>query len=291
VIVEDLVSPDVSYISASDGCIHTIDPDTGEGKVTCELGSLPAGSSATVQVVVSTPFNFRGTIGNSASVSGSELDINNTNNSTFITSQVVPTLTAYCNDFETGAGQEWSNTAISISPYGRVFLGDFSNEAATLRLKDLPVHTQLQYIFDLYVIRSWDGNEIYYDNFGVKAGPDRWKIDIDGQEIKITSFSNMVTQNYRQSYPADYPFGDYLPQTAAEEVNSLGYTHNNLPMDSVYRINSVIQHNQENLALSLTAFGLQSKTDESWGIDNICIEVSYTALLYKNSIFIPLVRK
>jgi len=107
----------------------------------------------------------------------------------------------------------------------------------------------------------------------------------------VTSFSNMVAQNFKQSYPADYPFGNYLAQTSAEEVNSLGYTNNNLPMDSVYRINSVIDHSQENLSLSFSAFGLQSKNDESWGIDNICIEVSYSGLLFENSIFIPLVSK
>jgi uncharacterized repeat protein (TIGR01451 family) len=291
VVVEDNVSPDVNFISASEGCIHTTDPTTGDEKVSCPIGTIPVGSSSTVQVVVSTPYNFKGTIGNSASVSGSELDLNSSDNSVFITSQVVKTFTAYCNDFNNGAGPEWTNLAIAVSPYGRVFLGDFTNESTTLSITDLPVHTQLQFVFDLYVIRSWDGNEIYTDNLGLKAGPDRWKIDIDGQELKVTSFSNMVNQDMKQSYPADYPFGNYPPQTSAEEVNSLGYTYKNLPMDSVYRINSVVDHSQENFSLSLSAFGLQPKTDESWGIDNICVEVSYSALLYKNLIFIPLVRK
>ena len=291
VVVEDNISPDVNYISASEGCTHTTDPETGDEKVSCQIETIPVGSNATVQVIVSTPYNFKGTIGNSASVSGSELDLISSDNSVFITSQVVQTYTAYCNDFQSGSGPEWSNMAVSASPNGHIFLGDFSNETTILNLNDLPVHTQLQFIFDLYVIRSWDGNEIYTDNFGMKAGPDRWKIDIDGQELKVTSFSNMVSQNFKQSYPADYPFGNYLPQTSANAVNSLGYTYNNFPMDSVYQINSLIDHNQEELTLSLSAFGLQPKNDESWGIDNICVEVSYLALLYKNSIFIPLVSK
>ncbi len=291
VVVEDEISPDVNYISASDGCIYTIDPDTGDENVSCQIETIPAGSSSTVQVVVSTPYTFKGTIGNTASVSGSEIDMNSSDNSIFITSQVVETFTTYCNDFESGAGSEWNNAVISVSPNGQVFLGDFSNETTTLNLVDLPVHTQLRFVFDLYIIRSWDGNEIYTDNYGVKAGPDRWRIDIDGQELKETSFSNMVSQNFKQSYPADYPFGDYLAQTTADEVNSLGYTYNNLAMDSVYRFNSIINHNQEDFSLSLSAFGLQPKSDESWGIDNICIEVSYSSLLYENSIFIPLVSK
>jgi uncharacterized repeat protein (TIGR01451 family) len=291
VIVEDHVSPDVYYISSSQGCTHSTNPDTGEEKVTCEIETIPAGSSTTIQMVVSTPYDFKGTIGNSASVTATQLDLDSSDNSVFITSQVVKTYTVYCNEFNAGAGSEWSNPAISVSPFGRIFLGDFSNETTTLTLDDLPVHTQLQYVFDLYVIRSWDGNEIYTDNFGVKAGPDRWKIDIDGQELKVTSFSNMVAQNFKQSYPADYPFGNYPPQTSADEVNTLGYTYHNFPMDSVYRINSLIDHAEENFSLSLSAFGLQSKNDESWGIDNLCIEVSYSALLYKNLLFIPIVNK
>jgi uncharacterized repeat protein (TIGR01451 family) len=291
VVVEDNVSPDVNYISSSQGCIFSADPDTGEEKVTCEIETIPAGSSTTIQMVVSTPYDFKGTIGNSASVTATELDLDSSDNSVFITSQVVKTYTVYCNDFNAGAGPEWSNLAISVTPFGRIFLGDFSNETTTLILDDLPVHTQLQYVFDLYVIRSWDGNEIYTDNFGVKAGPDRWKMDIDGQEFKVTSFSNMVDQNYKQSYPSDYPFGSYPPQTSADEVNTLGYTYHNIPMDSVYRINSLIDHAQEDFSLSLSAFGLQSKNDESWGLDNLCIEVSYSALLYKNLLFIPIVNK
>jgi hypothetical protein len=46
-----------------------------------------------------------------------------------------------------------------------VFLGEFGSQAITLTLQDLPDHSLVTITFDLYLIRSWDGNTL------VNTGP------------------------------------------------------------------------------------------------------------------------
>jgi len=79
--------------------------------------------------------------------------------------------TVYTNDFSSGAGSAWSNTSTSDAPNGQSFLGQFGNTNTTLTLDGLAAHNSVTISFDLYVIRSWDGNS--YAN-----GPDIWGINI-----------------------------------------------------------------------------------------------------------------
>ena len=72
--------------------------------------------------------------------------------------------TVYFNDFQGAVGGEWSQTSITAAPNpdyagNRKFLGEFGNNVVSLTLNNLPTHTQLSLSFQLYLIRSWDGND------------------------------------------------------------------------------------------------------------------------------------
>ena len=83
-----------------------------------------------------------------------------------------PAGVVYANDFEAGAGPEWSSPLTRTTPSGRRFLGEFGAAAVTLSLACLPAHTQIDVALDLLVIRSWDGNEATLPDHGGPIGPD-----------------------------------------------------------------------------------------------------------------------
>lgn len=82
VTISDTLPAGVAFVSASAGC------SSAAGTVTCNLGGLASGSSASVTIVVrpSSP----GTITNTASVTGGEPDPNPANNSASSTTTVKP---------------------------------------------------------------------------------------------------------------------------------------------------------------------------------------------------------
>lgn len=165
----------------------------------------------------------------------------------------------YENDFEDGAGLEWSDPSTEITPSGERFLGQFASDAITLTLSNLPTHNQVRITFDLYLIRSWDGNNTDF-------GPDIWELSLDGNSILLTTFSNFDAS--RQAYPGSYPGGDFPPRTGAAANNSLGYLWEGEPKDSTYHLTFVIDHTATDLE-ALFSGTLQVATDESWGLDNI----------------------
>lgn len=170
---------------------------------------------------------------------------------------------AYSNDFETSAGKEWSYKRIETSPTGRKFLGQFGNEAVILNLTNLGEHTQIRVTFELYIIRSWDGN----------INPDTWQFKVDGQTWLLTTFDNQdYYSDHFQAYPDLYPYGSHPPRTGAKENNTLGYEFDHRPMDAVYGFSFTIPHSSTNLELTFIANGLTPDfSDEGWGIDNITI--------------------
>jgi len=67
--------------------------------------------------------------------------------------------TIYFYDFEKKVSTEWSSSKTDMTPLGkRHFLGQFANETVTLFLEKLPLHKEVTLSFDLFIIRSWDGN-------------------------------------------------------------------------------------------------------------------------------------
>ncbi len=203
--------------------------------------------------------------------------------------------TVYFNDFQGAVGSEWSNTSVASAPnpdYGgtRLFLGEFGNGAVSLSLNELPTHGLTTVSFSLYLIRSWDGNATTVVN-GESIGPDHWTLNVEGGPTLLnTTFSNggTVGQAYAPTPFAagctgynlsGLPAGEYNPMTGASECYSLGYTFSSLSvtkeaMDSVYNLSFTFPHTSSSIMFNFGANGLQSLADESWGLDNVRVEVS-----------------
>jgi hypothetical protein len=179
----------------------------------------------------------------------------------------------YFNDFEDIVGAEWSSGKTDVTPSARArgFLGQFGDETVTLTLSDLSAHTQATVSFDLFILRSWDGNNQIH-------GPDIWQLKVDeGPTLLHTTFANVPPdiKDFNQAYPDDYPGGDYLPYTGAAEIKTLGYTEIPSPApDSVYRLNYTFAHTENILRLDFSGQGLQGIQDESWGLDNVNVTIS-----------------
>jgi len=197
--------------------------------------------------------------------------------------RLVPS-TVYFNDFESTVGSEWSNTTTSATPVGsRGFLGEFSNETASLSLTGLGQHNSITVSFDLYVISSWDGNStLETTEYGI-LGPDVWDLSVGDQSLIHTTFSNhfndsISSTSTRQAFRDAFGDGDYAAGTGAAETNTLGYMHpvqTSTPMDSVYHLTVTFDHLDSNLQIDFSALGLQGITDESWGLDNVTVEACY----------------
>ncbi len=191
----------------------------------------------------------------------------------------------YFNDFE-GAGPvgpEWSAPSADLTP-GTVshpvdrFLGQFGNEAVTLTLNDLPAaHTEVTVSFDLFVIRSWDGNGKY------GQGPDFWAVDegpvpqVPEDWDFVTTFSNWSGDD-NQCFPDPWDLGDHPPRTGALENDTLGFLYDPAVgdpyiQDSVYHRSVSIPHTGDTLTISFGALGLQELSDESWGLNDVRVEV------------------
>jgi hypothetical protein len=173
--------------------------------------------------------------------------------------------------------KKWSNTSTTLTPGTAEhpvdrFLGQLGNETLNLNLGCLPQHDQIILSFDLYIIDTWDGSRTGSggDTCGgwSTLGPDIWELSIDsGDTLLYTTFSNS-NRPYGQAYPAWYPDENHPARTGAEENNTLGYG-----WDSVYKLTFSFPHTANSLTLNFSGSGLQCLDDESWGIDNVKVEV------------------
>ncbi|MDX9910717.1 MAG: hypothetical protein RBS39_02675 [Phycisphaerales bacterium] len=176
----------------------------------------------------------------------------------------------YQNNFELESGlSEWSHTLVDTTPIGaRNFLGQFVNDTVTLSLDSLPAeHTELRITFDLYIIGTWDGNEL--------PGPDVWQLRVDGNTVVDTTFAvGDETSWRRQSYPViDGSGGLFQNRQGSMEDDTLGYTWNGFNRDSVFHLDIIIPHSGDTATLDFLAMGLQTALgDESWGIDNVLVQ-------------------
>ncbi len=177
--------------------------------------------------------------------------------------------TVYSNDFNTSAGPEWSDTHLAVSPnHTRTFLGRFGDDNVRLNLVALPEHCSVTVSFDLLIIGSWEGSTGYY------AGPDLWDLNasVPGDCCPVENLLHATFANCScryQSYPETYPNVFNPGLTGAEEINSLGYD-----LDSVYHMSFTFYHHQDALQLSFDGGPLlQVLEDESWGIDDIVVQV------------------
>jgi hypothetical protein len=145
------------------------------------------------------------------------------------------------------------------------------DESIQLSLNTLPAHTSLTVAFDLYVLKSWDGDNSVY-------GPDRSKLAISGGPTLLdTTFSNNFKTGVDLSLQ-DYPAVNSPPQTGASTVNRLGYGF--WFGDSTYHFSFTIPHNSGSVVFVFSSSMNEGKSepthstrDESWGLDNIRVTV------------------
>jgi len=169
----------------------------------------------------------------------------------------------YFNDFEgqPATWTEWSSQSQATTPLGgRKFLGVFSNATVALTLNGLAPGTPVNLDFDLFILRSWDGNS--------GPGPDYWSLSINGTTYLYTTFSNDFGGS--QSFPGNYQ-AYHAPRTGAVENNTLGYGSGGWG-DSVYHLSYAFTHGGGNLVIAFTGSNLQGWNDEGWGLDNVRVE-------------------
>ncbi|MBN1359162.1 MAG: hypothetical protein JW993_01150, partial [Sedimentisphaerales bacterium] len=195
----------------------------------------------------------------------------------------------YTNDFEGAVGPEWSHANVDATPIGtRRFLGQFCNDTVRLTLRNLPAHAQVTLSFDLYVIQSWDGDQVVDPVSGGTVGPDPWQVALGNGEVLLrTTFSNVdgPPYYYPQSYPGWFPGTSHQYGTGATERNTLGYTFTyatggTRPADSIYHLTFDVAHADSTCTFEFSASGLQGIGDESWGLDNVCVEILDEQALY-----------
>lgn len=172
----------------------------------------------------------------------------------------------HSNNFQSSIGSAWSFPAVSpaneptISEFnGDSVLGFLTNQQAIYTQTGLSTHEYVKVEFDLYIHDTWDGND-------VSTGVDSWKMNVDGNSVINTTFSNF---SYRtQAYPNNAP---------AVNANFTGSVNSSLPArcnlgggapSSKYRISKIIPHNTSTISIVLEALGLEELCNESWSIDN-----------------------
>jgi formylglycine-generating enzyme required for sulfatase activity len=141
------------------------------------------------------------------------------------------------------------------------------NQTVSLALSNLPPHEELTVTFDLYVIRSWDGNSPTY-------GPDRFVFSVAGGPTSLdTTFSNNPKTNSDSSYQ-DYPNANSPPWTGAFSRGTLGY--DGFFQDGIYRLQNTFPHSDTSVTLQFMSSLFEGKGtgDEAWGLDNVIVWTS-----------------
>ena len=184
--------------------------------------------------------------------------------------------TVYSNNFTGGAGAGWSSQKTDTTPgtaahAADAFLGQFANQTVTLGLNNLATHSSVTVNFDLYMIRSMDGNG------QAGGGPDPWSLSANGKTLISTNFANYPsdTQSFggvggTGGYLAG---GNYAPQTGATEANTLGYFFGG-PEDAVYHLAFTFNDAASALAFNFTSGQTEDINNESWGLDNVVVQTN-----------------
>ena len=196
--------------------------------------------------------------------------------------------TVYSNNFETAVGPELSTNfagglTIDRTPTGsRGFLGrnDQSpilgvgeTDVVTLTLNGLAAHNNTTLSFDFYAINSLDG-------YGPGGGTgENYRVAVGGGPTLLNTNFAVHPSSTSQAYPGSVPTDQNPPRTGADENNSLGYitVFAGLGGDSVYNLSFTFPHSDSSLSVSFTYAGLQELSDESWGIDNLRVDIDSAA--------------
>lgn len=138
------------------------------------------------------------------------------------------------------------------------------DQTINLSLSNLPAHSALHLAFDLYLLKSWDGNSPAY-------GPDRFVLSVAGGPVLLdTTLSNNPKTNTDGSFQ-NYPATNSPPWSGAFASNTLGYS--GFFHDSIYRLQYTFAHTGGNVTLKFSSSLFEGKgtADESWGLDNVIV--------------------
>ena len=193
---------------------------------------------------------------------------------------------------EKGSRQAGAVTTVESPNHRATFLGEFGgppigkpgdrdwnrtrvDQTVVITLKDLRKHSKIAVEFDLYVLKSWDGNSKPF-------GPDRFKVRVAGEApILDTTFSNnpkVKEDGSSQSYPeTSGKVRNNPPQKGAASTGKLGY--NNFFKESIYHLSIEFPHTSSTLKLEFESslFEGKGEADESWGLDNIVVRADVAA--------------
>ena len=138
------------------------------------------------------------------------------------------------------------------------------DQTISLSLSNLQAHGSLQLAFDLYTLKSWDGNSPAY-------GRDRFILNVTGGRTLLdTTFSNNPKTDTDGSYQ-DYPATNSLPWAGTLSTNRLGYSR--FFYDGIYHFQFTFAHRGSNVTLNFHSSLFEGKgtADESWGLDNVSV--------------------
>jgi uncharacterized repeat protein (TIGR01451 family) len=272
----------LTYVSNTAGCTYA------GGTLTCDLGSVDSAASPAVTVTLNATsstgfFNLAGSV-------TSDTHDPVSNESQTLKLLVQDALFIYDQDVDSNLRDHWTDVGQTIPTCGDTtpFLGEFGNQTENLHLGQVPAHNVVTVSFDLYVLRSWDGNLTKNESDQV-IGPDVFDLRQTAATSALlhTTFSNWDKVTYRQSFPGNYPGGDYPARTGATKINSLCYTYGDKPQDAIYHLTYSFIHTGSSLSLDFSALGLQAITDESWGINHLKVSVG----VLNNNTYLPIARK
>lgn len=178
----------------------------------------------------------------------------------------------YSNDFTTLDLANFENGKLFIFRQDTL-LGYYHNEEASVTINELPGHNVLKVEVELWIHDSWDGNP----DDGV-SGPDIWYMQVDGQDVIRTTFSNSPCEStfcLKQSYPNNY-FRQNDPKSGAIETNIPGLClFGAFPRYTTkYHISKMIRHTAPSVKVTLGDELVQTNTadpacDESWSVGKI----------------------
>jgi len=159
----------------------------------------------------------------------------------------------------------------------QILVGRYNKGGFELNLSNLPKHTAIEITATPYFHDSWDGST----NVGGIDGPDLWQMNVDGQNLVYSTFSNSpCNQLYclQQSYPLFYGFINNPPMTnAVQTLPGVGHC-SGIDVTSVYKIVKTITHTSGNLKIFFRDYLVQSNVpdqlcDESWSLSGLTIKV------------------
>lgn len=165
----------------------------------------------------------------------------------------------FYDSFESGtARSEWSsNKSVDYGANFSYFLGRYSNSAVTLTLTNIALNSLVTLNFDLYIIDSWDGNYTGHN--------DHFRVLLGGTVLRDDLFS---------SFDASYQ--TYTPRTGDVVRTELGFGAGGWVDSKYFNYNggfSFLNTSSTTVTFTFEGYGLQTVSDESWGIDNVSVNV------------------